>query len=477
LRSCQRSCWGLRVLALALLLASHLCAAGDPLLLHRYSFDDAAGSSTVTDTADVSAWGGTQKNGAVVDTVGLGNGKAAFTGAGYLRLPDNIMESSTAVTMEMWLTVNSGNAGNNRLFQFGATNANPNSIILHQNGYNGPLYSTMFLASKLEVASTTLFNSLTANSHVVAVYDPVVSATFKIHVNGAQVASDIMSSALSVAMGNYNYVGTNTNGDTLRLYGVMDEFRVWRGALSASTIAEHYSWGPSSLCAAGYEHTSVAGASGCTACPQGKYGSASAGNGNSCTPCDTGYTGSTTGAASASDACTLCAAGYEGTSVSGTSGCTECATGTSSQRGYACGVCASGSHWVAGVCTPCSAGKYQPRSVTNGCIDCGAGKASDAVGAASSSTCVPCDAGKFAPAGAVSCTSCAAGSYSVLNSAACVQCPAGRYASPNQDTCEGCNVGTFSGAGASICTDCAAGYYSKALSSQCAPCRQAFFPP
>jgi len=55
------------------------------------------------------------------------------------------------------------------------------------------------------------------------------------------------------------------------------------------------------LCAAGYSGTSSEGTSGCTACPQGKYGSATAGNGNTCTACSTGY--STTSAGTAEIIC------------------------------------------------------------------------------------------------------------------------------------------------------------------------------
>jgi len=62
-----------------MLLISWNVSAVDPVMLHRYSFNDAVGSTTVTDTADVSAWGGTQKNGAVVGAVALGDGKATFS--------------------------------------------------------------------------------------------------------------------------------------------------------------------------------------------------------------------------------------------------------------------------------------------------------------------------------------------------------------------------------------------------------------
>jgi hypothetical protein len=244
---------------------------GCNVLLHRFSFNDAVGSTTVADTADVSAWGGTQKNGTVVDTVALGDGKATFTGQGYLTLPNNIMESSTAMTMEMWFTSNSSNAGYKRLFQFGATTGTMSSILLLRSGISGELYTQARLPTEYIYAeSATQFNGITANAHIVAIYDPVASATIKLYINGVEIASNSASDALALAMSNYNYVGTGDNGNANeRLHGVIDEFRIWRGALSASTIVKHYSWGPSSICAPGTYISADSPA--CVEVPAGSY--------------------------------------------------------------------------------------------------------------------------------------------------------------------------------------------------------------
>jgi len=350
------------------------------------------------------------------------------------------------------------------------------------------------------------------------------------------------------------------------------------------------------VCAAGYEGASISGTSGCTACPRGTYGSATAGNGNTCTACNAGYTTTTVGVTGTdASACTVCAVGYEGASISGTGGCTACPQGTygslecgcerpagtvvagafwtlgnpgdscdtacgelvcnqqamrdlvntgitdanaaSSYAGITCTYsrnsgggasvplvpssssdcrmyrdnneasittcaaipastqrricacstdnredctitctsecrlrCDAGMHLVAGVCTACPAGKYRPVLGMNGCINCGAGKSSDAIGAAKSSTCEPCGAGEFSSPGYASCSPCAAGFYAKFKSAACVQCPAGRYVTAIQDTCEVCDAGTFSAAGAAGCINCAAGYFSHSMSSQCTIC-------
>ena len=55
-------------------------------------------------------------------------------------MPDNIMESSTAVAMEMWSTSSSSNTGWNRLFQFETTTGNTNSINLGRSEGSGMLH-------------------------------------------------------------------------------------------------------------------------------------------------------------------------------------------------------------------------------------------------------------------------------------------------------------------------------------------------
>jgi len=70
----------------------------------------------------------------------------------------------------------------------------------------------------------------------------------------------------------------------------------------------------------------------------------------------------------------VCGAGYI---TNGAGGCNKCGLGEYSAAG-------------ATECTPCEAGKYNPGSGRSACIFCGAGKASDAIGADTSMVCVPC---------------------------------------------------------------------------------------
>jgi len=103
------------------------------------------------------------------------------------------------------------------------------------------------------------------------------------------------------------------------------------------------------VCAAGYSGTSYSGESGCTACAQGKYGSTLAGNGNTCTSCGAGYsTASSATIGTDSAACTVCAAGCSGTSTAGISGCIKCPQGkygsATSGNGNVCLYCPEGKY-------------------------------------------------------------------------------------------------------------------------------------
>jgi len=123
------------------------------------------------------------------------------------------------------------------------------------------------------------------------------------------------------------------------------------------------------ICAPG---TSGTGVTGCAPCPQGTYGSVSAGTGNTCSPCGAGYSTAGSGTAgSDTSACTVCAVGYysrDGTASGANAGCTVCSTGYSTSSSATSGTDAS-------ACTVCAAG-YSGTSFagTSGCERCTVGK-------------------------------------------------------------------------------------------------------
>ena len=105
----------------------------------------------------------------------------------------------------------------------------------------------------------------------------------------------------------------------------------------------------------------------------------------------------------------------------------------------------------------CTTGKY---SSSNICIDCAAGKFSDAVGASVASTCGDCGAGKYSAADASTvCTDCAAGKFSDAVGASvastCADCEAGKYSAADASTvCTNCTANSNSMTGSDAALDC-----------------------
>jgi hypothetical protein len=84
-----------------------------PVLAHRYSFNEAAGSTTAADSV------GTAHGTVLGDGVLTGNGKLTLLGTnGYIDLPNGLISPLTNASFEAWVTWNGG-ANSQRIFDFG----------------------------------------------------------------------------------------------------------------------------------------------------------------------------------------------------------------------------------------------------------------------------------------------------------------------------------------------------------------------
>lgn len=209
------------------------------------------------------------------------------------------------------------------------------------------------------------------------------------------------------------------------------------GAIDSSTCQ---------LCSPG--RYSIAGTSNCFWCPAGKY-LTSSGIG---TTVNIGAT-----------PCTGCQAGTYGT-VSGapnSSGCNACAAGTFSISGVTlCWQCYPGSY-LTGSGTPVIDYMYP-------CLICQAGSYGTGYGETSSSVCILCNAGTFSnvtmATSSLTCSQCAPGSYATGSGmtdaiSACIGCQAGSYGTStgasDVSACSLCQAGTYSGgSGYSACQQC-----------------------
>jgi hypothetical protein len=181
--------------------------------------------------------------------------------------------------------------------------------------------------------------------------------------------------------------------------------------------------------------------------------------------------------ASGASACTPCAAGTYGTAVGATSQakCVSCAAGTYSSGGGTLNETCGAGFWSASgasACTPCVAGTY-----------------GTAIGATSPAVCVPCVAGTYCTGGvAVPCTAgdihCA--SANMTAPMQCSVCAPGQYVTNrctalSDSVCTACPPYTFSVVNwAESCTPigtCAVGTYFVSASQGCQPCLTGFYCP
>ena len=97
----------------------------------------------------------------------------------------------------------------------------------------------------------------------------------------------------------------------------------------------------------------------------------------------------------------------------------------------------------------CEYGKYAPQALTESCLTCSLGSATN--GNRNATSCTACDAGSFSGS---------------LPTSRCLLCAAGQWAPSGQQACSLCEAGSFADLeGASVCTKCAAGYATAVVAA------------
>jgi hypothetical protein len=242
-------------------------------LVHRWSFNETSG------TIAHDSIGGAD---------GTLQGSAAFTGSGYVNLPNpnsnpqtgnsyvsipgGLLNSLSAVTVECWVTNNGWNNGNTLV------------------GFSGPIdgsgfgvnyinfYTRMFSSiSAFEIATTAgdsgleslgaRFNNNSIASgipdHYVYVYDPTVSHSITLYVNGvlwgsqsgvsiplSSVGTSVGTIGLSVYNQSQSYLLPQNGGNKINcpyLNGGVSEVRIYSSVLTSNQIAADRQLGPDQL--------------------------------------------------------------------------------------------------------------------------------------------------------------------------------------------------------------------------------------
>jgi hypothetical protein len=234
---------------------------GPATLVHRYSFQDTAGSPTFADSVGGSAWAGTLE------------GDAALTGTNlvldgssgcYALLPSNMTSNYTQMTVEFWADIGAGNPVWTRVFSFGnQSSSGTKSSGVDYCPYAPNSYQNLdFLNTSGDDAYANNNTSLngTTNNHITVVVDSVndslyyyngtnIISTF--HDNNLALNQTLVATSAGVPLMSlaeiedvYNVIGASLDGVDPYLAGTIYEFRVYQGVLSPLAVALNDAVGP-----------------------------------------------------------------------------------------------------------------------------------------------------------------------------------------------------------------------------------------
>jgi hypothetical protein len=226
-------------------------------LVHRYSFSEAAGATTVKDsvgTADgvlKGAGGDFDGKGQLILPGGVSSGDA--NPAGYVDLPNHIMNVLTNVSFEFWITWE-GSDNWQRVFDFGTSTDGED---VSGTGADYLFFSPMGDSSTMRFAAkdpdgtehTVLNNGkpLEANKEVyfAIVYNYEQNYS-RLYSNGVLVVSGDAYTRLGSIDDVNNWLGRSNWNDSM-FQGKYNEFRMYDGAISSSAVAASYAAGPDTL--------------------------------------------------------------------------------------------------------------------------------------------------------------------------------------------------------------------------------------
>jgi len=210
------------------------------MLVHRYSFTNDASDSI-----------GAQ-NGTLFGTAQVSGGAAVLSGDvnlrnSYVNLPDHLLSSYDAVTLEGWVTLGSTIGGWARVFDFGNQNAGAGGLsyvfFCPHTGLNPP--ATRVVLSDGVEAQLDFPSILDGFSGQFAVvYDPPNNLQ-SLYTNGVLANSATLNGkVLSGVNDQHCWLGKSLYAADAGLSGSIDEFRIYAGALNTNQIVADFAAGP-----------------------------------------------------------------------------------------------------------------------------------------------------------------------------------------------------------------------------------------
>ncbi|MEJ0089844.1 MAG: LamG domain-containing protein [Limisphaerales bacterium] len=222
-------------------------SAEPAVIVHRYSFNGAPGTTTITDSAGGAS--GTLMNGSATATL-TGSGQLTLDGnasSGFVSLPSGMMATLTNATFETWVTNLDAFSDWAEMWAFG-----------NNNGTQGQTY--MALIPNNPVTHTARLDyhgqwvdapgALPLNNGVcITITYNYAAQTASIFMNGRKVATGTMTQPLYTIPDSNNYIGQSEwygSGDPY-FTGVLDEFRIYSGVESDLQIAIDAVTGPDNI--------------------------------------------------------------------------------------------------------------------------------------------------------------------------------------------------------------------------------------
>lgn len=213
-------------------------------LVHRYSFNDPTGSTTVADSVGGPSWNGVLPKGGT-----FGGGRLALSSANqqFVQLPQGILSNYAAVTIEAWVSFPGQLPGNCFFYGFGNSSGNSGENYIFCAPQGGRIAITDGnYAGEQNAGSGTDF-SFQTNLHLVAIYDPP-AGSLALYTNGALAAVNAgVTLPMSVVNDIYSYIGRSLYPPDPYPDLILDEFRIYAGPLHPNEIAATQGLGPDQL--------------------------------------------------------------------------------------------------------------------------------------------------------------------------------------------------------------------------------------
>jgi len=205
-------------------------------IVHRWSFDTDT-TDSVGDNTGILVGGATVDPGRLSLT-GLGTGTAANHMAFTSPVEVGVNYGATGVTIESWYT-DTGTGTWGKLFQFG-TNAAGLEIGYTHTRDNGEM-------SGVDRDGAKLFEEqVTQNEEHHLVITISSDGNLNTWVDGVQKITDTDTNDLANVTSNFEGIGATSWGDP-GMTGSVNEFRIWKGTLSSTDVADNFATGPDSL--------------------------------------------------------------------------------------------------------------------------------------------------------------------------------------------------------------------------------------